>query len=289
MEIETLQTDIQRFVAILGFCLMAIFALVQAIPVTQTEYNLVIEDLAHKLAEQKAALDRLRSENQILKQEIEEVKKEAGVSRSLAKALDEADKKLDRQEKMIAKLLSEKMAQQKDQAAFKRRLEKRDRIIRKLEREKRAVQKKLKEANEILKRPVRVKLREKEKKKEPQGIYVAFESDGVFMDLLNEGRIHLFIRIMDADQIFQVLRSRREIDFKLANPDKGLDLWQVGENMVPSPLLDAFRNWTTLATRKKMLIVGLTPEISRQIRRRKVSKGRFIIRSGGKVTYSEGG
>ncbi|MBW2616679.1 MAG: hypothetical protein JRD02_10955, partial [Deltaproteobacteria bacterium] len=35
-ENDTLQTDIFRFLAIIGFCLMAVFALVQAIPVTAT-------------------------------------------------------------------------------------------------------------------------------------------------------------------------------------------------------------------------------------------------------------
>ena len=33
-EIEALQTDVMRFIAILGICLMVIFALVQALPVS---------------------------------------------------------------------------------------------------------------------------------------------------------------------------------------------------------------------------------------------------------------
>ncbi|MBU0733292.1 MAG: hypothetical protein KKG10_03985, partial [Proteobacteria bacterium] len=60
-ENETLQTDILRFLAIIGFCLMAVFALVQAIPVTGANQNTVIEDLEHDAKAQARELEYLRS------------------------------------------------------------------------------------------------------------------------------------------------------------------------------------------------------------------------------------
>jgi hypothetical protein len=88
---------------------------------------------------------------------------------------------------------------------------------------------------------------------------------------------------------FQVVKKGGRLDFRAGGPGNGLDLWEVKENMVPFEILEAFSAWTTLSSREKMLIVGLTPEISRQIRERKVSIGRFIIREGGSVTYNPDG
>jgi len=57
-ETDTLQTDVMRFMAILGFVLMAIFALVQAIPLTPASVRPALDDPAELAAE----LERLRSE-----------------------------------------------------------------------------------------------------------------------------------------------------------------------------------------------------------------------------------
>jgi hypothetical protein len=185
VETEVLQTDIQRFVAILGFCLMAVFALVQAIPVTSPEKDTTtLKDLVHKEKEPR----------------VESIT------------------------------------------------------------------------------PV-----------EERGLYVAFESDRVFLDLLGSGKIRLFINVMGMKKGFQVVKKGGRLDFRAGGPGNGLDLWEVKENMVPFEILEAFSAWTTLSSREKMLIVGLTPEISRQIRERKVSIGRFIIREGGSVTYNPDG
>ncbi len=60
---RSLETDVMRFMALLGFCLMAVFALIQAIPVSQQVggVGLQTEDLAAKqFAQLRAQLDSLQ-------------------------------------------------------------------------------------------------------------------------------------------------------------------------------------------------------------------------------------
>lgn len=286
---EALQIDIQRFIAILGFCLMAIFALVQAIPVTSREKETVIDDLSQRVVRQIEELDHLRSENERLKKERNRLARHAGITRSLADELTDLKRKLDLQAAMIERLTREKVDRQKEFAAYKRELETRDRKIRELTAQKVRAEQTLEELRKALHAPEPA---ERERSGIPgeaarqKALYVAFESDLVFMDLLDSGKISLFIQVMEVGRGFKVASRGGMIDFRLGASTQGLDLWEVKESMVPARIIEEFKAWTTLASRKKMLIVGLTPEISRQIRERKTQSGSFIIRSGGKVTYS---
>ena len=284
---EALQTDIQRFMAILGFCLMAVFALVQSIPVIGPEKDTVIEDLSHKMDLQEAQLERLKSENVRLRKEIGRLMQYPGIARSLKNELDEARTRLDRQREGIDKLAAEKVAQQEDLMQYKRLLLKRDEEIRELNGAKERVEQFLEEITKTVKGPVQKEKKPEVDRKpvEEKGIYVAFESDRVFLDLLGAGKIHLFIKLMGTEQGFRVLNEDGKINFQFGSAYHDLDLWEVNESMVPSQILRNFTAWTTLSSREKMLIVGLPPEISQQIRERKVVGGRFIIREEGKVTY----
>ena len=289
VETEALQTDIQRFVAILGFCLMAVFALVQAIPVTGPEKDTVISDLSHKVDGQNAELEHLQSENKRLKKEIDQLMRYAG---SLKNELHQAGKLLDQQKEDIDKLAAEQIGQQEDLMGYMKLLLKRDEKIRKLKAEKERVEQILERAVATVKDLVPKENGRRVESITPveeRGLYVAFESDRVFLDMLGSGKIRLFINVMGMKKGFQVVKKGGRLDFRAGGPGNGLDLWEVKENMVPFEILEAFNAWTTLSSREKMLIVGLTPEISRQIRDRKVSIGRFIIREGGSVTYNPDG
>lgn len=289
VETEALQTDIQRFVALLGFCLMAVFALVQAIPVTGPEKDTVISDLSHKVDGQNAELEHLQSENKRLKKEIDQLMRYAG---SLKNELHQAGKLLDQQKEDIDKLAAEQIGQQEDLMGYMKLLLKRDEKIRKLKAEKERVEQILERAVATVKDLIPKENGRRVESITPveeRGLYVAFESDRVFLDMLGSGKIRLFINVMGMKKGFQVVKKGGRLDFRAGGPGNGLDLWEVKENMVPFEILEAFNAWTTLSSREKMLIVGLTPEISRQIRDRKVSIGRFIIREGGSVTYNPDG
>jgi len=141
-----------------------------------------------------------------------------------------------------------------------------------------------------------VKPREPEKKPIPpkpsvveKGLYVAFESDRVFMDLLGSEKIFLYIKVTGVDHGFRVIQRKGDIQFNSGSPAASLDLWEVQETMIPAEISEKFREWTTLASKGKILVVGLTPEISAQIRGQKRVSGRFIIGNQGKVTYTPHG
>jgi len=202
MGIEALQTDIQRFIAIIAFCLMAIFALVQAIPVTKTEQDQGTE-------KQHLSADLPKKERVSLKPGNQGTAKDTS-------------------------------------------------------------------------RPA---VAEKGVGTNQEGPSVAFASDGVFLDLMRTGKIALFIQVTGMMQVFQAVRMGETIAFSLGRPARDLDLWEIKRDMVPQKILDAFRRWTALAKKEKMVLVGLSPEISRRIRGRNVTSGRFIIMNEGRVSY----
>jgi len=132
-ESEALQTDIQRFVAILGFCLMAVFALVQAIPVTAPKQHTVIKDLSHVVDRQREELESLRSENGQLKTQISLLQQDVDTKSSAQEELREAEEQLSRLGDQVERMLKEKVERQKDLLAYKKELGERDKKIRKLQ------------------------------------------------------------------------------------------------------------------------------------------------------------
>lgn len=302
-ETESLQTDIQRFIAILGFCLMAIFALVQSIEVTVPMDKLVIEDLSRKMTNQIEDLKHLESKNLRLKKENDLLRQYRDISKDLSNDLEQARKFLIRQKEQISKLLQEKIEHQVNLFAYKQVLNRRDREIRNLRKEMIRVEKLLNKAVETVKKAAKLKpkkelLEQMQKKRQKvsmaktankEGVYVAFESDQVLMDLLAAKEVYLYINIIGMEKGFRVIERNGTIEFESNNPAPDLDLWEVGKDLLPAQITSSFQAWTTLSSRKKMFIIGLTRGISKQIRDRNETNGRFIIKSGGSVTFSKFG
>ncbi len=372
-DIEALQTDIQRFVAILGFCLMAIFALVQSIPVTAKKQETVIEDLSQKVASQNAELQRLKAENDELKARMDALGQYADAVEALELDLSAARDSVRRQDDKIVGLLEEKLdvksnlmkykallirreaeietlVQEKrrverrlnetvaaltDSAKLKRkierlerRLEKADRTadeLAKMRRQKARLLELLKKANEArrvaeapkpkpvkkpaepkpkpVKKPVEPKPKPVKKPTEPKpkpeektagtkgkkGSYVTFDlEEKEFLDLLGSGKVSLFIQVEGMEKWFRVVSIAGRVDFESQPADSDLDLWEMGEELVPSRILDDFRSYTTLATRKKMIIIGLPPGISAQVRKnlkKGGESGKIIIKNNGSVAF----
>ncbi len=289
IETESLQTDIQRFLAIMAFCLMAIFALVQSIPVSTPTEEVVATDFTNQLENQKNELNQLRQENELLKEQIAKIVHQADIEESLERELTESRRLLEGQKERIDKLLTDKVEQQRSLATYRQMLNRREEEIKELQKEKRQIEEVVKKATRAPEvPPVRKEdMKRTEDKAKRRGLYVAFASDKAFMDLLSSGKIRLFISIDKMEQVFEVSSKRGAIDFKSGAPAAGLDLWGVPQDLVPSRIVSAFGSWTTLARRKKMFIVGLASDISGQIRSKDVDSGVFRIGAGGKVTYSE--
>lgn len=76
--LEALQTDIMRFMAIIGFCLLAIFALVKSVQSDQqldSDNKDQVKTLEKQLAEQAQRNRRLNQQNQDLQQQLAQRKK----------------------------------------------------------------------------------------------------------------------------------------------------------------------------------------------------------------------
>ena len=199
-EIESIQTDIQRFMAILGFCLMAIFALVQSIPVTVSESETVIENLNRKLDIQKRDLELMKAENQAFREKLMQVEAEKlKVIEIDSRKIQEAGKDLEEQRRTIERLISEKVEREQDIIRFKQLLASRQSEIENLKIEKSRIENLLKDF--IAARSEKTAAIPPEpmespdipqKPEQPKGLYVAFESDAVFMDLLKKNKISLF-------------------------------------------------------------------------------------------------
>ena len=331
---ETLQTDIQRFIAILGFCLMAIFALVQSISVTAARERTEIEDLGHKIESQQAELRRLADENDRLQLLVTDLKPYVTASQSMRESLQQIQALSQHQAEKARSLLNINLKREKDLLALKHALENRDYQIRRLEKEKAqtekllsGVQARLRDSKQLQLEIERLKARlaktgatERElaetraekarlerlllaaqqpqtppaapapaanKKELPRrGRYVAFESDQVFMNLLAADRISLLIKVSGIDKWFRARSTGPGITFSASVPEAAMDPWEVGESQVPSDIISAFRQWTSLADRTEMLVVGLPPEISGPIRSRGNVHGRFIINNSGGVKFN---
>lgn len=82
LEIETLQTDIMRFMSILGFCLMAIFALVQSIPTGVSDSRPMIHDrelIKQEISRMISQLAELKAEQLTLATDIKQARAEKQV------------------------------------------------------------------------------------------------------------------------------------------------------------------------------------------------------------------
>jgi len=294
-DIEMLQTDIQRFIAILGFCLMAIFALVQSIPVTVQESQNIIEDLSKKVINQQKDFYYLKEENRKLQFQLEKLKKETIDLKKVKKKLDLAQKKIVRQGKDLDRLLSEKIDDQQDMIKYRTIIDQREKEIRLHKQEKNKINQLLQKIQAITSpnKNINSKIKSKEIPQQKnvetkkQETYVAFDSNQAFINLLNNKKIYLYIKISGVDKPFEVLYQQSGFIFIPNDPKNSLDLWQISENMVPSIIMKEFKNWTTLSSREKMLIVGLSINISKQIRNKNNKNGRFIINSYGTVNYSQ--
>ncbi len=233
-EIEILQTDIQRFLAILAFCLLPVFMLVQSIPAVSDQKGPMMRELKDRIETQNETLNGLISQNSHLKAKV--AQRDSKI-RQLQIDRDHLNTSL------------KKTFQQADGAD----------------------------------QPSQKPVSENPASSRKKGLYVAFASDTVFLNLLETGEIQLFIHVVNAEQSFRALHRSGKTHFVTGNPVKNLDLWEIETHMVPAEILDTFRKWTTLSSGNKIFIVGLSPELSLQIRQTGKHGHRIIIGPGAKV------
>ena len=70
---DALQTDVMRFMSIIGLCLMAVFALVQSIPSQQPVNPVVLDDLQRQLEQGRQALAEIEQDSMQKQQHLDEL------------------------------------------------------------------------------------------------------------------------------------------------------------------------------------------------------------------------
>ena len=71
---DALQTDVMRFMSIIGLCLMAVFALVQSIPQQQPDKPVQLEDLEQQLQQERQALADIKQASMQKQQDLDELR-----------------------------------------------------------------------------------------------------------------------------------------------------------------------------------------------------------------------
>ena len=143
---EMLQTDIQRFVAILGLCLMAIFALLQSLAVTGTENKTIIKNAKLGLEEQETELHRLLTLNQALREKVDQLTNYGIQVKNLQEIIVKTKRALHQQSSQIGNLLKENLVREKDLVTLRIKLKQREGDIRQLKITNRQIEQKLQQA-----------------------------------------------------------------------------------------------------------------------------------------------
>jgi hypothetical protein len=71
---DALQTDVMRFMSIIGLCLMAVFALVQSIPQPQPDKSVELQDLQRQLQQERQALADIKQASMQKQQNLDELR-----------------------------------------------------------------------------------------------------------------------------------------------------------------------------------------------------------------------
>jgi len=109
---DALQTDVMRFMSIIGLCLMAVFALVQSIPSQEPVKPVVLDDLQRQLEQGRQALADIEQDSMQKQQNIDE----------LSERLRTTQQQLDDSRKATAAIRHESLAQAAKAVIMKRPL-----------------------------------------------------------------------------------------------------------------------------------------------------------------------
>ncbi len=238
-EVEVLQTDVMRFMAILGFCLMIIFALVQSLPAVPqdlqpTLINREIQD--REIEEMEVHLSHLRRELVDLEQEVKSAKEQSERSslstkiahRNEQEALDRAEKanqefarlsqslaaakeEMDRREEKLLSIKVDIAKGTKDLSKVRGDLKREEKQLGILEAE---LDRASKRFSELKRSP-----KEKDQKPVPPtpspprekkdvGYTLRFESDRALETLLKSERVRLFAMVGKKTWAFKATKGR---------------------------------------------------------------------------------
>jgi hypothetical protein len=213
---EALQTDVMRFMAIIGLCLMAVFALVQGIPVQEKGktaqsaqaarlreeirvQQLKVQELQLELQGLEVEIQRAQQQLAATEQTLDQVTSRAQQARSVRERLlsevDGLEHELDRKQQELADIGQVAMQKQQDLAALEERLSGVQASLehnrRKLAALKRQAQPAA-PASPVADKPDPEPVRPPVTVSERQGFTLRFVSDGALDALVSAGSVTLY-------------------------------------------------------------------------------------------------
>ena len=286
-DIEALQTDIMRFLAILAICLMVIFALVQAIPLKSDEgkpsvvdpLEQRIESLKNRIAElsrqeqslinsvhaNQATLKKMHIDVSVLKKAVGNVRNELRQEQQRLGSL-----KSEVKEKQKRKVLGEKAIQ-----AINNRIDERNRMLDSLEAKIEELSKKVKidGSDSTIPHP----------KKEVVGFSIKFKSEEALIRLIEEKRISFYAGLKGNYWKFSVSAAQMQ----LTRESEGrLQAYRMRPETLPEGLKEvASRKLASFSREGINYFVRFPPDILEDIRNRMqgAKGGELIVNAEGNV------
>lgn len=293
-DVEALQTDIMRFMAILGFCLMVIFAMVQSLPQSEAQHEPQI--VSKEILEQE--LKELLDTYQSLETKIETLKETEQHQRS---QLEEIAKKVDAGKQDLALLQTEISSKVNDLLTVRTKISKQkaqaesvSRAIEKMEQER---QRKIKQEQiEKLQQtgekpqPTEKPKQEPTKAESPQksgsppreekkkGLSLRFASDETLINLIERGVVKFYIS--KNGQYFRVTKTA----IKLEPLDA--QFYQMASFTVPNSLIRQIKSKFTV-TRSTLYGVTLNDRVQSQLSKyvSQHKSGELVINADQSVTF----
>lgn len=240
-----LEADVMRFMAILGFCLLVVFALVQTLPMQKTQ-KLQIESeqiLQLRLQQLSDKLESLQQQNSALNQYHKKLTG-ALVKQSLVKTEQRAElqEKLQRQKDKLTQLQSLLSDDRTELSRVRRQLEMSELSVAVLKREFKQLdqgeqgqqsQSQLAEVNNSNEDSVQVQ----EKR---TGFSLHFTDQGAFETLVERGRVSVFY--FSKNSSWRVLGVERFVEQILPKT-----YYQMAAETIPEPLLVAAKQYSSAA------------------------------------------
>ena len=290
-DIEALQSDVMRFLAILAICLMVIFALVQAIPLKSDEGKpSMVDPLEQRLESLKNRIAALSRREQVLRNIVqanqailEKMHIDATV---LRKELGNVRNELKQEEKRLASLKSEVKEKQKrnvlDQKAIQvinNRIDERNRALDSLETKAEKLKKKVKidGIDPIIPHP----------KNEVVGFSIKFKSEEVMIRLIQEKRITFYAGLKGNYWKFSVSGAQIQLTRR---PEGRLLAYRMRPETLPEALKEvASRKLVSFSREGINYFVRFSPDILEDIRNRMQGArgGMLIVNAQGNVNLTK--
>jgi len=300
---EALETDIMRFMAILGFCLMVIFALVQSIPQTGASQLPQMENkelLEQEMVELHQYTSKLKKElvqfKSVVKQEKEKVelmisklsesqKSLLAINENLKKKqleLNESRKKINKQKRVISKVneqfeVSRTKLDKTEKQALAQKIKNNinDYKAEKKEREYEKQQEVARLTKDLDSKPIK----KTDVMPNQVGFSLSFESNSTLLSLINNNHVQFYA--VNQKQSFLVMPNGKVTLKAIKGP-----FYQMSEHTIPIRLINGVKNRITV-TNKTEYGVTLPVSISQQINKIVNSNkgGKLVIDQNGIVNF----